>query len=278
FLAIKAGNYHWGDLRAEVDTCQYIREDGTISKGIQETAVEIFFNEPFPEGIIPVVIVQPFKTGSSTLPVIAKAYDITNQGFKVKLLKQKGETGHITSHSVYYMAITPGSANLDERGKSIFAGRFEDPVGGSSAVQCYFLDDTGERYYFKNPYIIAQTQTLNLDYANILRRTSDNTLKVEDAEGNTYRGTSGIRIRRQMDSSLSAAELGTNSATENGDYVGYIVINNLTLSGETRISAPVNSTPISDGIIYDLQGRKMPQAAPLLPGIYIRDGHKFLIK
>ena len=278
FLAIKAGNYHWGDLRAEVDTCQYTREDGTISKGIQETAVEIFFNEPFPEGIIPVVIVQPFKTGSSTLPVIAKAYDITNQGFKVKLLKQKGETGHITSHSVYYMAITPGSANLDERGKSIFAGRFEDPVGGSSAVQCYFLDDTGERYYFKNPYIIAQTQTLNLDYANILRRTSDNTLKVEDAEGNTYRGTSGIRIRRQMDSSLSAAELGTNSATENGDYVGYIVINNLTLSGETRISAPVNSTPISDGIVYDLQGRKMPQAAPLLPGIYIRNGHKFLIK
>ena len=176
------------------------------------------------------------------------------------------------------MAITPGSANLDERGKSIYAGRFQNPVGGSSAVQCNFIDETGEPCYFKEPYVIAQTQTLNLGYANLLRRTSDNTLKVEDAEGNTYRGTSGLRIRRQMDSSLSAAELGTNSVSENGDYVGYVVINNLTISGATRISSPVNCTPVSDDIIYDLQGRRIPQATPLLPGIYIRNGHKFLIK
>jgi len=278
YIAIKAGNYQWGDLRAEVDTCQYTREDGTISKGIQESAVEVFFNEPFPEGVTPIVIVQPFKTGTSAIPVIAKAFDITNKGFKVKLLKQNGENSHITTHSVYYMAITPGSANLDEPGKSIYAGRFADPVGGSSAVQCYFLDDTGEKIYFKDPYIIAQTQTLNLDYANLIRRTYDNTVKKEDAEGNSYKSIYGIRIRRQMDSSLSAADMGTNSASENGDYVGYVVINNLSLDGETGITAPVNYTPIADGEIYDLQGRRISQNVPLLPGIYIRNGRKFLIK
>lgn len=260
FLALKAGQYQWGTMRAEVDTCRYITDSGTESKMSSGDTIEVFFRQPFADDITPIVIVQPFTSNKSTAPATAKVFDVTNLGFKMKLVKQDGETRNIARQYAYYIAITPGQANLEDTGKSIVAGRCHaTPVGGTVSVACKFTDTEGSAVSLRNPYLIAAPQTHNLDHASLFRQASAITTSAKDNDGEDYIATTGIRVRRQMDTGLTSSQIGTNTAAANGDIVGWIAVNDGTLE-ELMTIRSIKDEQRSDSdeeAIYDLQGRRV---------------------
>lgn len=274
FIAIKAGQYQWGNMRAEVDTCRFINGSGSQSMTSKGEVIDVAFQQPFEEGVTPVVILQPVTSNKTAATPIAKLIEVTNKGFRMKLVKQEGNTKSIMSQYTYYIAITPGQANLDEEGKSIVVGRCEaTPVGGTTAVACNFKDDKGETIRLRNPYIIAAPQTHRLDYTSLFRQASTITGSATDDSG-TYTATTGIRVRRQMDTSLSASEIGTNTAAANGDIIGWIAINDGTVDDPTGIE----QLPAAQSVnreCYDLSGRRVTTPRK---GLYIIGNKKVLMK
>jgi len=278
FLALKVGQYQWGTMRAEVDTCRYTTASGTVSKTSRGDTIEVFFRQPFADDVTPVVIVQSLTVNKNTAPATAKVFDVTNLSFKMKLVKQDGETKSIVSQYAFYIAITPGQANLGETGKSIIAGRCsETPVGGTANIACNFTNVKGQTINLRNPYLIAGPQTHHLDYASLFRQASTITASATDGEGTAYTATTGIRVRRQMDTSLTTSQIGTNSATTNGDIIGWIAINDATLDQTVGIQDIDNPLQNTSNAVYDLNGRRVTRTH-LSKGIYIRDSKKIIVR
>ncbi len=281
YLIMPKGNYQIGDLQVEVDTCGQEGTHGSqrMNKG-EEWIVK--FNKPFPEGITPVVLLQSVSTSTSAAPVTPKVYNITNTGFTMKLVKQSSEayTKKITAQYVYYMAIAPGKAAIGETGKSIYVGRAQEPVGGTLNCSIVFRDADGDTMRFASPYVIANAQTHNLDYPSVMRRAAENTEKVTDADGNSTTLTYGIRVRRQMDTSVASSTFGTNTASANGDIIGWIIV-----ADDASIEDAIAGTPaaselqveVRDGAIYATQpvriyaisGAEVQPATRLAKGIYV---------
>ena len=276
FLAMKPGQYQWGSMRAEVDTCIYTAANGNVSKMSKGEIIEVRFRQPFDADVTPVVIAQPISSNKNTAPVTAKVFDVTNTGFKMKLVKQNGEERNISLQYTYYIAITPGAANLEEEGKSIVAGRCsETPVGGSSSISCEFTDADGESVKLRNPYIIAAPQTHNLDHASLFRQAGTVGSSATATDGSAYTAITGIRVSRQMDSSLTTSQIGTNTAEANGDIIGWIAINDNTVTGSTAIQQIAESDTKAE-ICYDLQGRSIMRKP--VRGLYIINNKKVYIK
>jgi len=276
YLLMKPGQYKWGDMRAEVDTCCFVNDSGKEVKVSRGETIEVTFKEPFPEGVTPVVLLQPKSGISSAIPVVAKLFDVTNTGFRMKLMKQNDEEKNIISQSTFYIAITPGCADLNETGMSIYAGLSENKVGGSVNSRINFLSPEGEQYYLNNPYVIAQPQSHNLDFVSLFRRVGDVTTRLTDDEGNKWTATTAIRVRRLMDTSLTSSEIGLNSASTNGDYIGWIAINHGEADKETAVGDIQAEEPRQGGnAIYDLSGRRVQNPSK---GIYIVNGKKMLIR
>lgn len=280
FLAMRAGSYEWGDMRALVDTCIYYNDRGVLSKMSQGDTIEVAFKEPFDEGVTPVVLVQNVCTEKNH-PTSPKVFDITNKGFKMKLVQQAGMTSKPRLQYSYYIAITPGSAPLGDTGKKIYAGVADNLTGGSLNVESFFRSPEGDTLFFRSPYIIAGAQTHNLDVASVMRKYGNISKEITNADGNTEVVTYGIRVRRQVDTSASIPA-GSNTAAKTGDYIGWIVIADANdqgvvgigdLTGETTKRAARTAT------IYDLSGRPVgTNPATLKPGIYVRDNKKVRVE
>ena len=276
FMALKTGQYQWGTMRAEVDTCRYTNANGNESKMCKGDTVEVFFRQPFADDITPVVIVQPVTANKNTALVTPKVFDVNNVSFKMKLVKQDEETKNIIAQYVYYIAITPGQANLDEDGKSIVAGRCEaTPVGGTATFSCAFTNSEGQPLNLRKPYIIAAPQTHNLDHTSLFRQVGTTTATATDDEGNTFTATTGLRIRRQMDTSLTSSQIGTNTAADNGDIIGWIAINDAKVEEETDGIVTTAKAEYTDPVIFDISGRRTQQPRR---GLYIVNNKKVVIK
>ena len=269
FIRLLPGQYQWGEMRAEVDTCRFAKADGSVSKLVKGDTVEVAFKQPFPIGVVPVVVAQTVSNSKTEMPIVAKVFDVTNTGFRIKLMKQNCETQAITGHQVFYMAITPGAANLDIEGWSIAAGRCEDtPVGGSLVVNCPLRLADGTALTLQSPRIVAAPQTHRLDYASVFRIQTS---------GSTASGTTAIGVIRQMDTSLKASQIGPNTATSNGDIIGWVAINHATLDPTLGIGELKQNNRKSSDNTYDLNGRKMPDGH-LQPGVYVNNGKKIVVK
>lgn len=269
FMRLTPGQHQWGQVRAEVDTCRYAKADGSESKVIRDDTVEVAFKRPFPVGVTPVVVAQPFTSSKLEIPVVVKVFDVTNTGFRMKLMKQQGEKGAIVGHQVFYLAVTPGAANLDEEGLSIMAGRCETtPVGGAAAVNCPFALESGTQLVLQSPVIIAAPQTHRLDRASVFRQQGLTT---------TAHGTTAMSIRRQMDTSLSASQVGTNTAATNGDIIGWVAISKAALDPTLGIHGAQDASPKVTEDVFDLSGRKMSKGR-LQPGVYIIKGKKRIVR
>ncbi len=186
----------------------------TASVGyVSGSEVEVLFPEAYPEGVTPVVLAQQNVITSSYPPVTVKAYDITNTGFKVKLVQQEAESGSVRQENVNYFACTPGQIAIGE-GKLLTVGRdYDKPCGGSSRQNVYFTDAEGDTLHFVDPYIIAAPQTNNYPAASVLRQHST----LSD-DGVVY----GANIRRQTDSTSTTDE--NDRPANNGDYIGWFII------------------------------------------------------
>ena len=248
FLAMKAGNYKYGELDCEV---------GVVS--IKDTAV-VEFNHPFPEGVTPVVLVELRNPTLKTYPISLNVVEVTNTQFTAVCQYEAkiAETNTIRINlNMAYMALTPGCGtmisellssdtiktdtlstetfHLDNNIDSIAytlqhtvrniysdvviaAGTGENAMYGSSARQCTFVVN-GDTLYFKNPKIFGKCQSSNYPGATALRLTRTTT--VTDASSDNYGMTYSCMIKRQHD--------GTNSARTTSafaDELGFVVVDN----------------------------------------------------
>ncbi len=256
--------------------------------------VEVTFPEAFPEGVTPVVVAQQNTSITSYAPVTVKIYDVTNTGFKTKLVRQEGVTTTFNSVNVNYFAGTPGQIAIGE-GKLLTIGRNNDrPCGGSARQNVAFINEDGDTLSLQNPYIIAAPQTHNYDVASVFRQHSTST----DSDGGVYI----MSVRRQVDGTSTTTE--TNSATNNGDYIGWFIVSDDT-SGETDdmdaliIPTAINSLSVSQGTgysvsdgsiitasttlrAYNATGMQVPMNTKLPAGVYVvtdgKQSHKVVVK
>ncbi len=246
---------------------------------VKGAETEIVFPEAFPEGVTPVVVAQQNTSTSSYAPVTVRVYDVTNTGFKVKLVRQEGVTSGFNAQNVNYFAASPGQIAIGN-GKMLTVGRNNNVlVGGTTRQNVMFANQAGETQYFKNPIIVAASQTDNYEKASVFRQHS--------ILSNTD-GVYGINVRRQVDGTSTSTV--ANSAKNNGDYIGWFIISDdpngtgsedpiivptgiTNLKNEQGFSVCVSNHAIyADGKnlrAYAANGSQVRLGTPLPKGIYI---------
>lgn len=246
---------------------------------VKGDVVEITFPKAFPEGVVPVVVAQQNTALTSYPPVVVRVFDVTNTGFKVVLTKQEAETSTLRNHNVNYFAASPGQISLGE-GKMLTVGRDNtNAIGGVSRKNIYFNDLQGNSLSFQNPYIIAAPQTYNYAPTALFRQHAN----VVNETGGVY----GITLRRQIDGTTTD-DTG-NSASTNGDYMGWFVISDdpngnledlpvIVPTGIHTVAHTSMAVTISGRVVYsdnqslrlyDSTGRQMPFGRSLPAGIYV---------
>lgn len=250
FLALKPGNYTYGDMECEVgvsasnvavDTLDYLWTDTTV----------VEFQKAFPEGVTPVVLTEirnPKYVSNSTITtsLSTRIFDVTNTGFKYIIYSEAASKQKITqSQNVCYLAVTPGFDVVDnEAGIFIAAGHGNTQIYGSGQRENLFTvaakDDqdnaTTETLRLFAPIVLTQLQTNNFPSATMLRRT-DKTEK--DDEGNVW--TTGTQVLRKLESSFTTKdEDGKEITVEPGntgaqyrDNLGWVTISRVKEGGST---------------------------------------------
>lgn len=268
FLIVSPGNQKFGTLEMEV---------GEVNQRVGKDTLEVIFNQPFPTGITPVVLVQTI-TSMSTYPFMPKIWDVTSTGFKIKMMRQEGlaYTGFPTN-IVKYLAITPGSASMGN-GKIISAGISTNKIGGKIKQNTYLNQPEGqEPYQLYSPYLLGGFQTNNIDVPLLLRK-SGNIVTTQENENGEEEVTTGFSVFRHLD---NTATVSTNSSSVNGDYLGWIAISNdptitddITDIGSSTFSVSVNNrrvyvTSEQTAFLFTLSGMQVAFENPVSPGIYI---------
>lgn len=279
FMAFKYGNFKYGDLDIEVAQTK-----------VQSDTTFVLFNQPFPEGVKPIVIAE-LKPIFKTNPTMVHIWDVTNTGFKATALYEEGIGKSIsTGQTLMYMACTPGQAMMDDN-IMISAGIGDNTVYGTTMKQIAFrktnLDGTisegADSIALEKPYIFGALQTYNYPTAVVLRKISDMTTKDEENNEFAY----GIRLKRCVDGSTTCT---AKNNKDSGDTFGWIAISKgnvdtaikdvVIAKSENPIQAEViNRCIYVDGdtpyYIYNINGTKVAANATQEPGIYIvRQGNK----
>ena len=273
FMALEEGSHRFDNLDCEV---------GVVRVTMVDT-VDVVFANPFPEGVVPVVLTEVRKPTLKDNPIIVKIRNVTNTGFKcITMFEDQVDKKSPLGFNVCYMAITPGVGTVDDaKGLMIAAGCNEAGAYSTTARGNYFKygDDT---LRFVKPLIFANLQTSNYDAATMVRRQSDLT---DEIDGVSY--TVGTRFRRVTDSSRKNAPDGTKlNATSMKDDLGWVVLYTRTegTSKPTSIEQvgvadatirpyAVDGTIYVDGCdnfdVYTMHGVKLDSHTALAPGVYV---------
>ena len=272
FMVLRQGTHHVGDLTLEV---------GESPSKLNNDSTWISFANPFPEGTTPVVIAN-ITTRSTAYPFMVKIWNVTHEGFAVKLTRQAAVDASIAtfpSQDIFYVAATPGIARMED-GKLLTVGyNTEDKVDGRIR-EVPFVDDAGNAVNLFNPYIICGPQTDSYGVPSVYRLARLNEEEVETAQG-TATAAYSMSVTRQKDGTFSSP--GLDNALINGDAMGWIAISDDMQGGGTGIvSAQQPQKPqaiVQNGriyvtgtdhySIYGLNGQMYPKNAQLPNGIYI---------
>lgn len=189
---------------------------------VKGDTIQVAFPTAFPAGSKPVVVIQNNATNTTNPPVVARAWDITETGFKVVLTRQAGATGTFSTHDVNYMAALPGIYPIGQ-GKQLTVYQDETTaMGGTSNTELVFQSAKGDTLQFVNPIVIGAPQTFNYQGAtSVFRQSSVYTMEFTEGE-QTYTGTYSMRIRRQTDSTTKTTE--KDNKAVNGDYMGFFIL------------------------------------------------------
>lgn len=270
FLALPEGNYKYGTLDCEVGSIQ-----------IQDEA-EVTFKQAFPEGVVPVVLVEVNNPAIKKYPYSLNIIEVTNTGFKVKL---QYEADIAKEHAITlavkmgYLAITPGLGNLisevessevigetiisktpcthegqaclevvadqtirDTYSNIVIAAGVGENTMWGRTARNCTFKNGDDQLYFSNPKVFGKCQSSNYPGASILRI---NTYVTETDAESPYKGyVTGVQVKRQVD--------GTNSSPHTQDYadpLGYVVIDNgLENTYGERVERVVRYEPLPDGV------------------------------
>ncbi|MBQ6750903.1 MAG: hypothetical protein IJR02_09110 [Bacteroidaceae bacterium] len=299
FLALKAGNYKYGDLQCEVGQV----DANKASDNLWTDVTEVTFAQPFPEGITPVVLTEVRNPGYiSAAPkttLSTRIFDVTNTGFKFIIYSEEASGRKVAlSKKVCYLAITPGIGMADvDNGILIAAGHGTDSqIYGSSQRKNNFYTQTydeaegtltNEPIRLYSPTVLTALQTNNYPTAVMLRR-SDITEK--DDNGTSW--TIGTQVKRICDHDIivdgkTISSTATTDATADyRDQLGWVAIAAYvegssaptaipTLPADRQSTTPriVNGRIHINGAtnlrIYNTSGAELSSQSVLTPGIYV---------
>lgn len=272
FMVLRQGTHHVGDLTLEV---------GESPSKLNNDSTWISFANPFPAGTTPVVIAN-ITTRSTAYPFMVKIWNVTHEGFAVKLTRQAAVDASITtfpSQDIFYVAATPGTARM-ENGKLLTVGyNTEDKVDGRIR-EVPFVDAAGNAVNLFNPYVICGPQTDSYGVPSVYRLARLNEKEVETAQG-TATAAYSMSVTRQKDGTFSSP--GLDNVLLNGDAMGWIAISDDMQGGGTGIASAqqpqkpqaivqngrIYVTGTDHYSIYGLNGQMYPKNAQLPNGIYI---------
>ncbi|MCM1311364.1 MAG: glycoside hydrolase family protein [Roseburia sp.] len=281
FMAMPYGNYTYGTMDIEVGTAK-----------VKGDTLDVVFNKPFPEGVIPVVITE-LKPTLKTAPIMTKVWDVTNTGFKTTIMYEIGEEKDIRiTQNMSYMAVTPGQAYMGDN-IMISAGIGENPAYGATyKVETFtreVYDEEGDSIRLdtlrlENPYLFGSLQTYNIEAGTMLRNQRDITVTEDGVEYVT-----GLRLKRVVDKSAPTTVKDTKNfadtfgwvALSTGNDGGEVGIENVVVAkSENPLAVEViNRCIYVDGEdsfdVYTVSGTKVAANATQEPGIYVvRAGKK----
>ncbi|MBO4451853.1 MAG: hypothetical protein J5770_05475 [Bacteroidaceae bacterium] len=232
FLAITPGNYKYGAMDIEVG----------ITK-VKSDTVQVTFQQPFPEGVMPVVIAEA-RPNIKTNTLNIRIWDVTNTGFKIILLYEGGVgKGIAVNQNVFYLACTTGQAKIANN-MLISAGISNEPIYGNKSphrvvFQRNNLDGTipenADSLAFDDPLLFGALQTFNYPAATVLRRSIDITTIDETGKTLIY----GTRIIRNVDTSAGNFKNDLASA----DRFGWICLSTL---NQSAVSEDLNGDGVVD--------------------------------
>lgn len=281
FMAIKPGNYTYGETAIEV---------GSVS--VKDT-IDVTFQTPFPEGVTPIVIGTVNRTLYTKSPTIHKIWNITNTGFRAAINFEQSLGSNPTLNSTLaYMAITPGTACIDEAaGLYLSAGRSSTPLH-TTARPAYFTrtsttaggEVTTDTILTEDPIVFGDVQTSKTPVPVTLRKSIDITKTYKDADGVSHKYTTGLRLKRVVDKSATTVGV---DGTSTADTLGWVAIHQTLSYDPVGISSPIVSKAseeplqvkvinrivyvegVSSFDLYTIDGMRAASNATQVPGIYI---------
>jgi hypothetical protein len=260
FLIIKKDNYTVSDGK-KVEVATILDEEGSNVK-VKLDTIHVTFNEPFPEGSIPVVIPTGFST-VTTGPFIPKVFDVTNTGFSIKMMRSESTKNSPTNQYMNYIALEQGtyriSSDLVVTVGLCSKEEGADPtsstcVGSTAGFFVPFTDADGNA--IEADMVFAATQSERSGIMSILRYK----------EG-TKSSVKGARFYRQLDPNTSAGS--STKATKYYDDLGYVLIvkdTDDTFTGIENIATGTFIPAAVDGI-YNLNGQRVTDTRA--KGIYL---------
>ncbi len=266
FLAVEEGNSTFGNMSLEVGSAR-----------VKGDTAEVIFNKPFPDGVIPVVVAELRNPSLKNNALSIKIWDVTEKGFKTKLLYEYGLNKEIrVSQNMVYIAAAPGVGQLGN-GKLLSAGRSTEKPYSAFTKSIFFTSpDTSDTLHLKNPVVLASLQTSNLDAATILR----NIAFISDDKD----AVTGMRVKRQVDTSNKEAV--KNDKSPSADVVGWIVLSDDDGTSDIDnvledvldvevVNRVIHVNGPSDYNVYSMNGVLMNKNAVLEPGVYlVRSGRR----
>jgi len=302
FLALKAGNYKYGDLDCEVGVVDANKATGSDT---WTDVTEVIFVQPFPEGVTPVVLAEIRNPGyisaDPKTTLSARVFDVTNTGFKFIIYSEEASGRKIAlSKKVCYLAITPGVATVDEdNGIMVAAGRGVDSqIYGSTVRENRFYlstyDEKGdsiknEQLYLYQPVVLTNLQTNNFPSLCVLRRTD-----VTEKDENNKEWTVGAKVRRMLDHDLTVDGTTISKSSTSDKYATYRDdLGWVAIASVISVASPataIQSVPVGKSVtrlvprvvdgriyvegvssfeVYNIAGAKLSSDSVLSPGIYL---------
>lgn len=157
YLALKSGNGTIGDLHYEAG----LLKEGSSTMYLNGDVVEYKFAVPFET--TPVVFVTQISN-KTDFPCEARVWDVTNEGFKVTLTRQKGmESQPLGLRRASYLAIEKGVAQFENKVVIVNDGvqKFINPNLSKT------INYGGQN--LDNPLFLCQLQTYNRKVTSVLR-------------------------------------------------------------------------------------------------------------
>ena len=164
FLVSKAGNGTLGTLRYEAG----LLKEGTSVLRLGGDTVQYKFNEPFEEA--PVVFVTPISTNTQ-YPCEARVWDVTKDGFKVVMTRQKGISSLVIKQRVSYFALEKGATTVN--GVTLVARDTTMSFINANATKKLVYGG----YSFDSPIFLCQLQSFNRKVSTLLRTGISGPLK-----------------------------------------------------------------------------------------------------
>lgn len=187
YLACNAGDYDFGGLKAYAGKSTV---GSTWSSVVFPTAFDT----------IPVVLANQLQS-PTTYATAVRIRNVTKTGFEVRIMKETANKSVLTSETVSYLAITPGSGVIDNHKARV----------GFTATNAlgYIVSSVQYGDSLSNPLFLAQMQTCNDDTTAVLRtiwvgpKYANVTKQREKSSGQTFlKSETGGFLAIDLDSNI----------------------------------------------------------------------------